>query len=147
MASRHSLVFRANRETDLVSTRSIFPIRQSELEVLTLLGRGPGDPFVGVEVYHRPVFLAGDECIVVSQLGLKGVLLVLRGGADSGVGGDPELHRLGLFGGFNGDDPQGRCAVYHGFLRHIPPSFPTNNTTIAGIMLLLNLTKNRRKIR
>ena len=30
MASGHSLLFRANREVDLVSTRSIFPFRQLE---------------------------------------------------------------------------------------------------------------------
>jgi hypothetical protein len=30
IASRHSVVFRANREIDLQSTRSINPLRQSE---------------------------------------------------------------------------------------------------------------------
>ena len=96
-------------------------------------GRAFGRPsphhFRGVKVYHGLVFFAGNEYIVVSKLGIEGMLLILQGGANPNVGGHTEFHLLGHFGGFNGDNPKGRSAVFY----HSLPSFPINNTTIKGV--------------
>lgn len=61
-------------------------IGNEPLKLGTLLGRGAGDPFVGIEVDEGPLLLGGDVGAVIPHLSHDGVQLVGGIGTDPGIG-------------------------------------------------------------